>query len=61
MIYRLAAALALALELLHAAHLLPTPLLQEAPPLALTGAMFISAFVLSEVAEVIGTARDKWR
>ncbi len=59
--YRLAAALALALELLIAGHVIDLPVLHNAGPLAATGAAFIVTFVANELIDVLAPMVRRWR
>ncbi len=53
MIYRFAAACALALELLLGLHVVDLPKVHEAGPLVVAGGAFIAAFILTETWETL--------
>ena len=57
MIYRFAAACAMALELLMAMSLVDLPKAHSAGPLAVAGGFFIGAFALTEAWECLGIGR----
>ena len=59
MIFRFAAACALALEMLMFFHVISLPLLHNAPPFMVTGSCLMVALIVAEMWEIAGSVWGK--